>query len=722
MTEEIGAKLVVQNRLGFSRDMRASTDDVERLSREVGQAGRRAGLTARALGVMGTAGRGVGRSLGAAVGPSRSFALSLGVGAGGLAFAARRGWMELQELNKVEQQTAARMKSTGGIANVSARHIRNRSIALENLSSVDENLIGSGQNLLLTFRNVRNEVGRGNNIFDRATKSALNLSTAGFGSMDSASKMLGKSLNDPLYGMTALSRAGVTFSQEQKDTVKAMVEANNTLGAQKLILREVEGQVGSSAKKYGDSIEGMGNRVNDALGDLSRGLMTGLVPIVERYARPFTTWLGEVTDVVNRRGWRAAWREFAPPELRHNIDSIGGAIGGALVPAVAAFTIKIGLATVKLAPFLLMGSALADLLGVQVKKSDQLGASMSRKLGPGLGSSLEKMSALTREMNKWGPGSKAAAGLGILLGPSLLRGGAGMARRSFMRDAATTAGGAAAPGLLGRAGGYLRGNPRAAGSLAAILGLGALATGWKRVREEEEKAAMSAKEYIRIFGVAAAARSGRFGLLTHGGQVGTIRQGSTNPFAVRPGMRTELLGSLKQLNELHKDYIDTLTGSRKATNLVLQITRDATDMNKRQQDSIAALIGGYDTLGGKLSRNERQMVNNLLAVGDFRGALRLLRNELQENTRWLDNMTAAGRRAEEQTDWAWRTGRPQVPSGGGGGGGRRRGGGGDPTPPSGPRPERPMAPRQTTPVKVMLREREVGEVMIEHFGDIHARN
>lgn len=713
MVDEVGARLSVQNRVGFARDMRASAQDVEQVGQEAAQTARRAGLASRALSTMGVAGRSVGRTLGASVAPSRAFALSLGVGVGGLALAARRGWQELQELDKVEKQTAARMKSTGGIANVSARHIRQRSIALESLTSIDENLIGTGQNLLLTFKNVRNELGRGNRIFDRATVSALNLSTAGFGSVDSASKMLGKSLNDPVYGMTALSRAGVTFTAQQKETVARMVEANDTLSAQKLILGEVESQVAGSAKKYGDSIEGMGNRINDGFGDLSRGLMTGLVPIVERYARPFTQWLGDVTDVVNRRGWKAAWNEFVPPEIRHNIDSIAGAVSGALVPAVTAFGIKIGIATMKLAPFLVLGSALADLLGVQVTKSDQLSKSMKEKLGPGLGSAAEKLGALTRELNEMGPGGKAAAGLGLLLGPSLIRGGIGaLGRRRAGSIAGTAARGAATAGSVGLGTKIMRSSkkiPLIGTALVALTGAAAFMK-----KEADDRAAYNEKvrDTIRLFGIEEAERRGLLKISKEMGGFAYSEHGE--------------IGTLKELAPLHRQYMDRLTGSSRAGKYLAQITRDVTGLNKGQMTTLGTLVGGYDELGGALSKHEGQMVNNLLAVGDFRGALRLLKNELQENTRWLDNMSAAGRRAEEQSDWAWRTGRPHVPSGGGGGkggGGRGGGGGGDNTPaPSGPRPERRTGSRTPVQVTVELKGREVGEAFFDIVDDMAAES
>jgi hypothetical protein len=198
----------------------------------------------------------------------------------GLAVAAKLGFDELAEGQKVAAQTGAALKSTGGIANVTAKDIEGLAQAQSELTGIDDELIQSGENLLLTFKNVRNEVGQGNRVFDRATKAALDLSVAGFGSVESASKMMGKALNDPLKGMTALGRAGVTFSKEQKQTIKDLVATGKTLEAQKLILREVESQVGGSAKAYGETLPGQLNKAKNAFEGMAAGIVVVLLPAV----------------------------------------------------------------------------------------------------------------------------------------------------------------------------------------------------------------------------------------------------------------------------------------------------------------------------------------------------------------------------------------------------------------------------------------------------------
>lgn len=203
----------------------------------------------------------------------------------GIAVGAKIGFDELARGQEVAAQTGAVLKSTGGIANVTAKQVDELAQSQSHLTGIDDELIQTGENLLLTFKQVRNEVGRGNDIFDRATIAALDLSKAGFGSVESASKTLGKALNDPVRGMTALRRAGVTFSKEQEKAIKALVETGDVLGAQKLILREVESQVGGSAKAWGETLPGQLAKARNAFEEMAGNLTQALVPALTDMAR-----------------------------------------------------------------------------------------------------------------------------------------------------------------------------------------------------------------------------------------------------------------------------------------------------------------------------------------------------------------------------------------------------------------------------------------------------
>ena len=185
---------------------------------------------------------------------------------------------EAREAEKVGKTTEQIIKATGGAAKVSSSHVGEFTASLSEKVGMDDELIQSGANLLLTFKNVRNEVGQGSNIFDRATASAVDLSAAGFGSVEDASKMLGKALNDPARGITALGRAGVTFSEDQKKAIKQMAATGDVLGAQKIILAEVESQVGGVAEANSTASE----RMQVAWGNFQESLGTRMLPMLDK--------------------------------------------------------------------------------------------------------------------------------------------------------------------------------------------------------------------------------------------------------------------------------------------------------------------------------------------------------------------------------------------------------------------------------------------------------
>jgi hypothetical protein len=84
---------------------------------------------------------------------------------------------EAEQAAKVTKITSTLIKTTGGAANLSAAQVGTLANSMSNYAAIDDEIIQAGENILLTFRNVRNETGKGNDVFTRATKAALDLST-----------------------------------------------------------------------------------------------------------------------------------------------------------------------------------------------------------------------------------------------------------------------------------------------------------------------------------------------------------------------------------------------------------------------------------------------------------------------------------------------------------------------------------------------------------------
>jgi hypothetical protein len=154
---------------------------------------------------------------------------------------------EARQARKAMAQTAAVMKSMGRTE--TPKRVNRMIDQLESMSGIDGDNIREMTNVLMTFGNVTGDT------FEKANALALDVSTSFGKDLSSSAVMVGKALNDPAKGLTALSRIGVQFTQQQTDQVKAMMEAGNVAEAQKIILAELERQVGGSTKAQADMID-----------------------------------------------------------------------------------------------------------------------------------------------------------------------------------------------------------------------------------------------------------------------------------------------------------------------------------------------------------------------------------------------------------------------------------------------------------------------------------
>lgn len=152
---------------------------------------------------------------------------------------------------------------------------------------VDDEAIQAAQAQLATFKAVSDETGRSAGIFDRATAAAADLAAAGFGSLDTNAVQLGKALQDPVKGITALAKSGVTFTKAQKDQIAAMVKSGDLLGAQKVVLGAVEGQVKGTAAATATGADKMAvayDSVQESVGNALLPVLEKLAPILVKIA------------------------------------------------------------------------------------------------------------------------------------------------------------------------------------------------------------------------------------------------------------------------------------------------------------------------------------------------------------------------------------------------------------------------------------------------------
>ena len=170
-----------------------------------------------------------------------------------------------------EKQLAAVLASTGEAAGLTAAEVKGMAKELQGVTNFGDEAILTGQNLLLTF------TGIGEDVFPRATETMLDMATALGTDAKGSAIQLGKALNDPIAGISALSRVGVSFTEQQKEQIKALQESGDLMGAQTIILDELAKEFGGSARALVDPADQMKNAWNG----LKETIGAGLLPVIE---------------------------------------------------------------------------------------------------------------------------------------------------------------------------------------------------------------------------------------------------------------------------------------------------------------------------------------------------------------------------------------------------------------------------------------------------------
>jgi phage-related protein len=189
--------------------------------------------------------------------------------------------------NKLAQLNAV-LKSTGGVAGMSQEALISLSKQLQNTTTYSDESVMSVENLLLTFTKIGKET------FPEATKAVLDMSTALGEDAKSASIQLGKALQDPILGITALRRVGVNFSDDQKKMIEGWVKQGETLKAQQFILKEIATEFGGSAAAAAGTFDGKMKQLKNTVDDLKEVFGKLLVEAIN----PFLEKISSMAKVV----------------------------------------------------------------------------------------------------------------------------------------------------------------------------------------------------------------------------------------------------------------------------------------------------------------------------------------------------------------------------------------------------------------------------------------
>lgn len=250
----------------------------------------------------------------------------------GIGLVVAQGTASLINIERLNAQTTQAIKSTQA-AWTNTDHINDFAQKIEDLTGIEHEQVQEGQNLLLTFTNIQNKVGEGNDVFDQATSILVDMSVAMGTDVKTSAIQLGKALNDPIRGITALTKVGVTFNDQQREQIKRMQEAGDVAGAQKVILAELNKEFGGSAAAFGETTAGELEKLKNSFGDVEEELATAFAPAIEDA-------FGLLKDF-------AQWAKDHPDLFSTSVLALGGLATGVLAvnTAIDAYKIAVGIAT-----------------------------------------------------------------------------------------------------------------------------------------------------------------------------------------------------------------------------------------------------------------------------------------------------------------------------------------------------------------------------------------
>ena len=254
---------------------------------------------------------------------------------------------------KAEAKVQQALKTTNQTVGYNFRQLTDYASELQGKTIFgDETILAKSTARLLAFTNITGEN------FKRTQALALDLATALEMDLGSASLQLGKALSDPLTKLSSLSRAGITFSEEQTAVIRQLAKTGELAKAQAMILDELEKKFGGQAEAAARTGLGAVQQLKNAWGDFLEQIGAAIMPFATKVA-------GALSTVVQML-------QSMSPAMMQTIVVVAG-----LVAAVGPLSLGIG-AVIKVLPMLAAGfTALLSPVGLIMAAILALGAAFA---------------------------------------------------------------------------------------------------------------------------------------------------------------------------------------------------------------------------------------------------------------------------------------------------------------------------------------------------------
>lgn len=193
---------------------------------------------------------------------------------------------KFHKLEEANAQLRAGLESTRSAAGLSFQDIQDGAKDLASHMKYSRTEILAMQSVLLTFPSIT-KAG-----FMPASEIIADMSTRLGQDLKSSAIQVGKALQDPIKGVTALRRVGVNFNEAQTETIKKLAETGHMAQAQGLIMKELRVEFEGSARAAfnADPLAGFSKMMGSfsmAVGEAGHEVLKGLAPALMLIGKGF---------------------------------------------------------------------------------------------------------------------------------------------------------------------------------------------------------------------------------------------------------------------------------------------------------------------------------------------------------------------------------------------------------------------------------------------------
>jgi|GEM_PF-3323285 len=178
----------------------------------------------------------------------------------------------------------ALLKSTGRSAEMTSSEVLKIANNLRevNKNSVKTNDIIDAEGIVLTFENIKKAD------IPKTTQTVIDLAARMGTDLKSAALSVGIALEAPDQGFRRLRQAGILFTDDEKKTIKSMVDSGDAAGAQAVMFDKLSEKVGGYAASVVTPLEAVENKFDVITGTIKRQIGDMITSALEPFAAEAT--------------------------------------------------------------------------------------------------------------------------------------------------------------------------------------------------------------------------------------------------------------------------------------------------------------------------------------------------------------------------------------------------------------------------------------------------